>query len=242
MKVVGLVGASFCGSTVFGRVLSSLPGVIYPGELHWLVDKHDIPLCYMCGDKCPVYGREFEKTVTLNNIYDRVAESVGGCETLVSGDKGLEHYTRYTRRPDFYILLTREPLSHIASLARVHKSSVSAAMAWSSWYSRAISKLERQGTPALHVTLEGFLSGHQQCANWLYSHTSGAIPKGKVALPKRDHNCGGNRFGAASLSIDAARPSRRVIPQEEQARVQNIIENAVSRIQTLSFPTFGGTR
>ena len=234
MIVVGIVGASFCGSTVIGRMLSSLPGVIYPGELHWLLDPHDIPVCYVCGHNCPIFNTELERRVTPENIYDEVASAMGGCDVLVSGDKSISHYVRYTRQPDIIILLTRDPMTHVASLAREFESEIEAAKAWSAWTKETFEFLEENRPfSTLHMTLEGFLVNPQQHVDWIRELSFQKIPKGKVFLPERRHNCGGNRFGASSLRIDRTRPGKRRIEKEDE--VMEIIKEASDLVRRPEF-------
>jgi len=236
MKIIGIVGASFCGSTLFGRVLSSLPGVIYPGELHWLLDPHRVPLCYKCGHGCPIYGRSAERRITPQNIYEQVAEAEGGCDVLVSGDKSLDHYQRYKRRADYYILLTRDVMSHVASLARTEKSFTAAATAWSLWHLRTIPQLENQKTPVLCVSIERFLQNPQACADWLHQFTGGIIPKGTASLPEQGHNCAGSASGVSAGAIDPNRPRQRTVPPENIAEVKAITQDAAARIREMRFP------
>jgi len=235
MKIVGLVGASFCGSTIFGRTLSSLPDVYFPGELHWLLDPHDVPVCYMCGEDCPVFSREFAATCTPENIYTRVASSIGALRgVLVSGDKLMQHYERYSRQPDVFVYLTRDPLTHVASLAR-ERSEKEAARVWKNFTLRTLEALKRQGSAVLRVPLELFLLGPQEAVDWLSSQTD-IVPKGKVWLPYQTHNCGGNRHGAASHHISPERPWKR--SPENVELVREIVAPAVEALELCEFPTY----
>ncbi|MBV8977703.1 MAG: hypothetical protein JOZ13_10030 [Alphaproteobacteria bacterium] len=102
---VVICGVSYCGSTLFDRLLGSLPGVASVGESHWLVKGKvpgagydvldfsrdfaaDMVKCSVCGKNCTALTAEFRRGLAADrtNWYFRIAERLGA-QTLVAGDK-----------------------------------------------------------------------------------------------------------------------------------------------------------
>lgn len=101
---VAIGGVSFCGSTLLGSLLGSLPGVANAGETHWLVhrsrDGRAVPFdferdasealvpCVACGVDCAVWSRAFRRELAADPVdwYGRLADRLGA-PVLVSSDK-----------------------------------------------------------------------------------------------------------------------------------------------------------
>ena len=103
---VAICGVSFCGSTLFDRMLGGLPGVKSIGESHWLAkeydganyvaidvfDKHQKrgPYCTVCSARCKFLTRDFRISLAVNphRWYHTIARRL---ETgiLVSADKNI---------------------------------------------------------------------------------------------------------------------------------------------------------
>jgi len=96
VRSVMICGVSYCGSTLFDRLLGSLPGVASIGESHWLVKgkvpgvgydlldfardfADDMVKCSVCGKKCEVLTAEFRRALAADrtNWYFRIAERLG---------------------------------------------------------------------------------------------------------------------------------------------------------------------
>jgi hypothetical protein len=105
LKNVVICGVSYCGSTMFDRLLGSLPGTASVGESHWLVkgkspkggydlldfDRDfvaDMVKCTVCGTHCSVLSAEFRRSLAADrtNWYFRIAEKLG-TRTLIACDK-----------------------------------------------------------------------------------------------------------------------------------------------------------
>ena len=105
VRHVVICGVSYCGSTLFDRLLGSLPGAASIGESHWLVKGKvptggydvlnfeadfagDMVKCSVCGKNCAALTAEFRRALAADrtNWYFRVAERLG-TRTLVACDK-----------------------------------------------------------------------------------------------------------------------------------------------------------
>lgn len=99
-----ICGVSYCGSTLFDRLLGSLPGAASIGESHWLVkgryekgyDTIDfsgdfaahLVKCSVCGAKCPVLTAQFRRALAADRTdwYFKIAAGLG-TDLLISSDK-----------------------------------------------------------------------------------------------------------------------------------------------------------
>jgi hypothetical protein len=109
-RIIGIIGRSFCGSTLLSRLMAAIDGVGAAGELHWV---HDAPLigdvktkagwpvtrrCVKCGEKCRVFSESFiASPPKKKDLYREVAERMG-VDTLVVSDKLTGHYSQCCAR------------------------------------------------------------------------------------------------------------------------------------------------
>lgn len=104
---VAICGISYCGSTLFDRMLGGLPDVASIGESHWLikrrrgrtfttlsfqndVDEEKLVPCSVCGDECEVLSRDFRLGLAADHTdwYQRIGARLG-VRHLISADKNL---------------------------------------------------------------------------------------------------------------------------------------------------------
>jgi hypothetical protein len=104
IRHVAIAGVSYCGSTLFDRLLGGLPGVRSIGESHWLIKTYEnrvaAPIdfadptrirmlsCTVCGPRCKVLTLDFRTRLGADrsNWYFRIAQQLG-TELIVSADK-----------------------------------------------------------------------------------------------------------------------------------------------------------
>ena len=104
LKHVAICGVSYCGSTLFARILGSLPGVANIGESHWLLNRRDNGVtvaadprnedwtvqvhCSKCGRNCEYLDRDFRIALMADrkHWYHRIAAHLD-TDILVSADK-----------------------------------------------------------------------------------------------------------------------------------------------------------
>jgi len=117
LKVLGIVGLDYCGSTVVSNVLSGLPGTVNVGESHWILDRN--LRCKECGKApCPVFhGTLLDKLKSADIENDSWWEIISlgtGAELIVSSDKLPKHYDRFGV-PNYLIFLYKDPRANIFS-------------------------------------------------------------------------------------------------------------------------------
>jgi hypothetical protein len=56
--VIGILGPSYCGSTILSYVLNTDPGIFGGGELRRLVELNKTVKCDLCGRRCPYWTRK----------------------------------------------------------------------------------------------------------------------------------------------------------------------------------------
>ncbi|HEX4861279.1 MAG TPA: hypothetical protein VFV07_08585 [Rhizomicrobium sp.] len=104
VRHVLICGVSYCGSTLFDRLLGSLPGAASIGESHWLVKARnatgygsvdfsgdfaaELVKCSVCGAKCPVLTADFRRALAADRTdwYFKIARQLN-TRLLVSADK-----------------------------------------------------------------------------------------------------------------------------------------------------------
>lgn len=250
MIVAGIIGASFCGSTLVSRVLAGLPGVISPGEIHRLlgIKNGSIPysgwICSRHGPACEVLTRDLCDKVTEENIYDVVAgafsrDSGMPVKLFVSSDKSFHgQYHRYVRKPDVYLILTRDVVSHTASLARTAGTEEAALSGLRNFYMRELDVLETIQALSVHIELSAFLHDPQQALVWLHESTGGLFPQpvGVFDYNADYHHSGGNYEAHTTNVIDQTRPERRTLEVLTPKDVLDGMSEASRRIAELKIP------
>jgi hypothetical protein len=107
MRTIGILGPSYCGSTMLGCILGSLPGVAYVGESHWLYrGEHK---CRCRQPDCPL------EHVAINGSgwWEGLARALDA-DVIVSGDKNFNNF-RPLGNPDVAMILCRDPRAWVVS-------------------------------------------------------------------------------------------------------------------------------
>jgi hypothetical protein len=134
MRTIGIVGRDFCGSTLLSRLLSCVEGVTPVGEMHWLIDAPSggaiitdagwpvTRKCVVHGDSCTKLTPEFvDAPHSPSTLYSEVAKAMGA-STLVSADKRISHYERFTKPGELdAIVLFKTPQNQVVSDIRNEK-------------------------------------------------------------------------------------------------------------------------
>lgn len=120
MSSVGILAASYSGSTRLGVELNRLPGVHYVGETHWIVDAENAPAC-RCRGECREMGDAFKQGLRDDgsNWWARMAKN-HGADVVVSGDKVPHNYANLGPT-DKFIVLYRRPASWVVSWIHHHR-------------------------------------------------------------------------------------------------------------------------
>lgn len=128
MRVIYIAGTDFCGSTLLDRLFWLVPGVVAPGELHWLLDAPATGarptragwqvsrLCTRHGAACTALPKSFvERSFEPATLYSEVAAQLGA-DVLVSADKGSRHCQRLAAHwQPAVVVLYKSPRAQTAS-------------------------------------------------------------------------------------------------------------------------------
>jgi hypothetical protein len=117
-QVVGVIGASYSGTTVLASLLQNIPGVTAFGEAHWLVDNRALPgnRCSSCKTaECPVtaaLGTDYTDATLVTKICD-----VLGGDYIVLSEKWGPVYERLMRPQEMLgVYCFKQPGAQIASM------------------------------------------------------------------------------------------------------------------------------
>lgn len=142
-RVIGILGPSFCGSTILGLCLDGLPGVAFVGETHWLLDDPTSTLrrlpCRECyPDPCPRFTPELIARLHAAQAEGRWWPAMAadiGCDVLVTSDKVPSSYDRLGL-PDVLLSPRKHPCAHVRSAIRylhedhITDETIEAAIGW----------------------------------------------------------------------------------------------------------------
>ena len=121
MRIIGICGHDFCGSTLLSRLFAAIPSVASGGELRWLLtDPNKRGRCCICGDSCNVFTKSMKKGITEKNLYKRVGNAFKK-EILVSSDKGYKQYERYVKYGTMTGIVLFRSIEGIASSDKKHQ-------------------------------------------------------------------------------------------------------------------------
>jgi len=122
MRLIGLLGSSYCGSTMLGCIFGGLPGVEYIGESHWIIDGPNKCRCWMqdvppaeCHLNAALMGLRLDQV----NWWERLSD-VLGASVLVSGDKHPKHFDRFGL-PDVAVTIRRDVRGWCVSYCHLKK-------------------------------------------------------------------------------------------------------------------------
>jgi len=114
-KLIGIMGASYCGSTHLSLILGSLYDALNIGESHWLFENNnDMRKCSICGHDCTRinYVMNLPKKSFYSSLSDKLA-----CNTIVASDKHPIFYEGKLDNIYFHpIILFKSPERHLNSL------------------------------------------------------------------------------------------------------------------------------
>ena len=115
-RLIGIVGRSFTGSTLLSKLFWCSPGVVSPGETHWLVDDPSRTECMVCHDACPALTAEFRRSeFTEENLYRRLAERFG-TNTLVVSEVQRQRYECFCKPKTMdAVIIHKSPFGFVAS-------------------------------------------------------------------------------------------------------------------------------
>jgi hypothetical protein len=115
--VLGVIGSSYCGSTLLNMMIDSHPEIAGAGELKFLFRKEG-NTCAFCGEDCVVWTKERRAAVTPDNIFDLSTSSYGKrlvCDSSKTWTHFIDVRAALVRPPSSLILLVKHPVRHVSS-------------------------------------------------------------------------------------------------------------------------------
>ena len=158
MKVIGVMGPSYCGSTIVGLALGQLDGVVCAGEVHRLVTYEKWGL--RASKKCPERLRQrFGKS--FPGWYRHLGAELGATRAFVTTDKNPSIY-RLFHPPEVLIFPYKDPRAQVASFIR-HSPEKKSIQFWRNYlvdvYCRCILYTMQHNVPVVSMSLTD-LSNH----------------------------------------------------------------------------------
>jgi hypothetical protein len=125
VKVIAVIGLSYCGSTLLNIIFGSHPRIYGGGELHWLLTGKEPnanykAICRICGENCPYWTPEALEAVREDGFYAYIARLFDK-EIIVDTSKMPAFFENISGRPSnqklqfVYVILVKHPVRHIAS-------------------------------------------------------------------------------------------------------------------------------
>lgn len=132
-KVLGILGANYCGSTILDMVLNSHPDVVGVGEINFIVDKWFKPqngvarvgceACHFKKTKCPLMPIE-DFPFRAKDVH-RILGQRAGTEWVVDSSKDtrvFEHYEAKQSAEEYkYVVLVKKPEAAAASYEKHYR-------------------------------------------------------------------------------------------------------------------------
>jgi len=117
VPAIGVLGPSYCGSTLLNYMLGSHPSIYGGSELRRLFDADPRRRCAVCGPACRLWTRENLATANqagpgglydfLRNLTDR--------PVICDASKSVDHFLRIAPEPFTWVVMTKHPLRSLAS-------------------------------------------------------------------------------------------------------------------------------
>jgi len=117
-RLIGILGASYCGSTVFGYTLGALPECTFMGETYWITQTDlNCTSCTIKKQPCSIITEDLRTQLKNNegNYFKILADK---CETdnIISTDKSVALYKDKIKNIDtVWIILFKSPWAQVTS-------------------------------------------------------------------------------------------------------------------------------
>lgn len=212
LKVIGICGHDFCGSTLLSRLFAAIPSVASGGELRWLVDDPKIRGdCCVCVTRCPVFTPEMKEGLNADNLYESVANAFGK-PVLVSSDKGWHQYQRFVKKKTMTAVVLFRSLEGIASSDKKHqrvwplttRTTVEASLVyWVKVYQELMDWVDRYCKDAVFLSYESLVENHPAVMTKLCDRLGILLDDGfpEGYLVSRYHNVLGNPSAHKSCRV-----------------------------------------
>lgn len=209
VRSIGILGPSYCGSTMLGCILGSLENCAYIGESHWIGTDG-----YEC--RCKSAECELNDPATVERLckskgrgWWRALGKVLGVGVVVSGDKGINNYETLGH-PGIALILRKDVREWVVSYGHYRSLSnggpellqdlklsdelvVEYAGVWRTFYGQLRAWAIRNSIPALEVSLTDFLIDPESELERLCFHLGITFDVNALYFERRvHHHFGGN--------------------------------------------------
>lgn len=118
-NVIGIIGLSYCGSTVLNYMLDSHPAIYGGSELRRLSTEGATARCGVCGIECSVWPEDVVQWIyPLEELYSTLRAGFG-VKVIADASKNLGHFKKVLAADQSarlsFIVLTKHPIRHLAS-------------------------------------------------------------------------------------------------------------------------------
>lgn len=162
---IGILSASYCGSTLVSIVLGRAPHVLFTSEVFQIVRKAPGAIrCRNCAESCPFWTPDFLHVCRdAPDRYDRItdrARTALGCTHVVFKEMDWRVYDtarRIGNRFDRYVLLMKRPAAYAFSCFVHEGLSIAESLdRYAKTYRGALGFIARTGVPACVVFFDAF--------------------------------------------------------------------------------------
>jgi hypothetical protein len=224
VRTIGILGASFCGSTVVTSILDGIPGVAGVGETHWVLDDTNGDWhCRQCGPDCEYITPEFIGRCQVDFFpwWEKWARQFR-VDVVVASEKWWKNYERLGA-PDQALVVYREPAAWCVSWLhhqRVKEADVvlaeirptpaeleAAAKTWTTCYNNALDWVAKRGAPAVALPFEDLITRPSSTFHWLCGRLDLPAHVDALDYKARDHHqIRGNAFAQLGVVVRKDRP------------------------------------
>lgn len=120
---IGILGISFCGSTLLSFMLGANEKIFSVGESSWLIRNKGKRKCIICNG-CEFFTHEFRYSLTRFNLFDSIEKRVKdkyNIDKIIYSDKSANSYLNFIRLGNpinRFIILFKRPEGFVASYIR----------------------------------------------------------------------------------------------------------------------------
>jgi hypothetical protein len=123
LRVIGILGTSFSGSTVLNLLLGAHPDIYAGGELSALIlnrGDEGVSVCSACGSACAYWTGPARAAITKANLYHEI-ERIFGKRIVVDSSKSIAWFNEtlasdeHRRVLPSYVLMVKHPIRYLAS-------------------------------------------------------------------------------------------------------------------------------
>ena len=201
----GILGISYCGSTLLSNILGQSPKTFSVGEAHWVIDKRERFYCTVHPENCKFWTQDFLKELNIKNYYNRIVEEAFKkyqTTSVIFSDKNSSFYLQALNNGATitkFILLFRKPEAFVTSyLKKPRNKGVSVEQALNLYrdgYNKNLELCKGYNIPFVKVFYDNLVNNPHQftsklCQELFICYTQKMLEYWNIT--EKTHNLGGN--------------------------------------------------